>query len=72
MWTVAVKITVMRRHGVARVGVGLVAAAGLVLTMAGSCGGGGAAQAPPATQAPASPQKPADGIPNNGDGDADG
>lgn len=63
----------MRRHSVVRVGVGLVAAAGLVLTMAGSCSGGGEAQVPPpASQAPASPQKPADGIPNNGDGDADG
>lgn len=72
MWIVAAKITTMRRHTVVRISVGLMAAAGLVLTTAGSCGGGGEAKAPPASQAPASPLKPADGIPNNGDGDADG
>ena len=70
----------MRRDSVVRVGAGLVVAVGLVLTTAGACGGGDDAQAPPpsmapappATEVPASPQKPADGIPNNGDGDADG
>lgn len=47
-----------------RVCVGLFVAFGLVLSTAGACGGDDAP--------PAGTQKPADGIPNNGDGDADG
>lgn len=63
----------MGRNDVVRAGIGLLAVAGLVLTTAGACGGGGDTddQAPPANQAPAS-VPPGDGVPNDGDGDADG
>ena len=54
----------MKRDKVVRVCAGLFVACGLVLSTAGACGG----DAPPPTET----QKPADGIPNNGDGDADG
>ncbi len=45
----------------------LLAGAALVLSTAGACGGDEAPEHPPGHQVP-----PGDGVPNDGDGDADG